>query len=95
MDPVSFRRDYMGRLAELTVNSRPIIQNLSMVAQEYSRYADVVTECIEQHIRRVSFHFLHSSFPFRVVVCRLSGARRDGQEGLNSSFDLIMYCSLH
>lgn len=57
MDPVSFRRDYMGRLAELTVNSRPIIQNLSMVAQEYSRYADVVTECIEQHIRRVSLPF--------------------------------------
>ncbi|TFY83951.1 hypothetical protein EWM64_g78 [Hericium alpestre] len=52
-DPNIFRRDYSSRLAELTVNSRPIIQNLSMVAQEYSRWADVVVDCIEAHIRRV------------------------------------------
>ncbi|THH14893.1 hypothetical protein EW146_g5507 [Bondarzewia mesenterica] len=53
VDPNTFRRDYTARLAELTVNSRPIIQNLSMVAQEYSRWADVVVQCIEDHIRRV------------------------------------------
>ncbi|KAI0750747.1 hypothetical protein C8Q80DRAFT_1351877 [Daedaleopsis nitida] len=32
---------------------RPIIQSLSMIAHEYARFADVVVECIEQHIRRV------------------------------------------
>ncbi|ETW83891.1 hypothetical protein HETIRDRAFT_62543 [Heterobasidion irregulare TC 32-1] len=53
VDPNTFRRDYTMRLAELTVNSRPIIQNLSMVAQEYSRWADVVVQCIENHIRQV------------------------------------------
>ncbi|KIP12904.1 hypothetical protein PHLGIDRAFT_61295 [Phlebiopsis gigantea 11061_1 CR5-6] len=52
-DPNHFRRDYFARLAELTVNSRPIIQGLSMTAQEYARYADIVVNCIEQHIRRV------------------------------------------
>jgi len=54
LDPVSFRREYTSRLAELNVNSRPIIQNLSMLAQDYSRYAEIVAQCLEGHIRRVS-----------------------------------------
>src|ERR1700722_14020601 len=54
LDPNAFRRDYSARLAELTVNSRPIIQNLSMFAQEYSRWAEIVSQCVEAHIRRVS-----------------------------------------
>ncbi|KAI9574713.1 hypothetical protein HD554DRAFT_2049358 [Boletus coccyginus] len=53
VDPNSFRRDFTARLAELTINSRPIIQTLSMFAQEYSRWADVVAQCIDSHIRRV------------------------------------------
>ncbi|KAI0353595.1 hypothetical protein OH77DRAFT_1458232 [Trametes cingulata] len=52
-DPNTFRRDYSTRLSNLTVNSRPIIQSLSMIAQEYTQFADVVVQCIEQHIRRV------------------------------------------
>ena len=54
LDPHMFRRDYMARLANLTVNSRPIIQSLSMIAQDYSRFAEIVVQCVEQHIRRVS-----------------------------------------
>ena len=46
LDPNMFRRDDMSRLGELTVNSRPIIQNLSVVAQEYSRYAEIVAQRI-------------------------------------------------
>ncbi|KAG0709743.1 hypothetical protein DFH29DRAFT_885631 [Suillus ampliporus] len=53
VDPNSFRRDYTTRLAELTINSRPIIQTLSMIAQEYSRWAEIVAQCLEAHIRRV------------------------------------------
>ncbi|KAH7887649.1 hypothetical protein F5I97DRAFT_1806239 [Phlebopus sp. FC_14] len=53
VDPNSFRRDFAARLAELTINSRPIIQTLSMFAQEYSRWADVVAQCLDAHIRRV------------------------------------------
>jgi hypothetical protein len=54
VDPNTFRKEYNARLAELTVNSRPIIQGLSMMAQEYSRWAEIVGQCIEAHIRRVS-----------------------------------------
>ncbi|KAG1755588.1 hypothetical protein EDB19DRAFT_1662099 [Suillus lakei] len=53
VDPNSFRRDYAARLAELTINSRPIIQTLSMIAQEYSKWAEIVAQCLEAHIRRV------------------------------------------
>ena len=61
LDANTFRRDYVTRLSNLTVNSRPIIQTLSMIAQDYNRYADVVAQCIEQHLRRVS-HRLHDLF---------------------------------
>lgn len=57
-DPNTFRRDYSTRLSNLTVNSRPIIQSLSIIAQEYTRFADAVVQCIEQHIRRVSTVYL-------------------------------------
>ena len=56
LDPESFRRDYTSRLAELTMNSRPIIQDLSVYAQEYSRWSDSVVSCIDKHIRMVSAH---------------------------------------
>ncbi|KAI0832354.1 hypothetical protein BC628DRAFT_1346325 [Trametes gibbosa] len=52
-DPNTFRRDYSARLSNLTVNSRPIIQSLSIIAQDHTRFADGVVQCIEQHIRRV------------------------------------------
>lgn len=54
VDPIAFRRDYTNRLGELTVNSRPVIQSLSLLAQEYSRFAEIVAQCLESHIRRVS-----------------------------------------
>lgn len=44
----------MRSLSELTFNSRPVIQNLSNVAADNLRYADIVVSCIDEHIRRVS-----------------------------------------
>jgi hypothetical protein len=80
VDPNAFRRDYASRLAELTVNSRPIIQSLSMLAQDYSRWADIVAQSIESHIRKVSprsaYCLVVSSFarPIHggVSLCRIS-----------------------
>lgn len=67
-DPNSFRKDYSARLAELTVNSRPIIQGLSMMAQEYSRWADIVGQCIDAHIRRVSQTFFSAQVRTRTSI---------------------------
>ena len=64
-DATYFGRDYTARLAELTVNSRPIIQDLSMIAQEFRyRFADTVVHCLENHIRRVS---TLSPFPLPLI----------------------------
>ncbi|KAF8621585.1 hypothetical protein AX15_007610 [Amanita polypyramis BW_CC] len=53
LDPARFRREFTTRISELQVNSRPMIQNLSMLAQDYSRFAEIVAQCLEEHIRRV------------------------------------------
>ena len=78
LDPAGFRREFTARLSELQVNSRPIIQNLSMLAQDYSRFAEIVAQSLEEHIRRVSFIlFRHTIKPkcFHIVLpsllCRL------------------------
>lgn len=58
VDCDSFRRDFSSRLSELTFNSRPIIQQLSMLAQDGARFAGIVAQCLETHIRRVSHSYL-------------------------------------
>lgn len=52
VDATTFRRDFSRGLEQLTFNSRPIIQHLSMFAQDHARYSDIVAECLEEHIRR-------------------------------------------
>ncbi|KAI5893471.1 uncharacterized protein SCHCODRAFT_02621902 [Schizophyllum commune H4-8] len=53
MDAASFRREFTTRLAELNVNSRPLIQGLSALAHDHVRYGDIAAQCLEAHIRRV------------------------------------------
>jgi pre-mRNA cleavage complex 2 protein Pcf11 len=70
VDPNTFRRDYAGRLAELTINSRPIIQSLSMIAQEYTRFSGIVAQCLEAHIRRVSTSHFSTISTLHYLVLR-------------------------
>jgi pre-mRNA cleavage complex 2 protein Pcf11 len=54
-DEQYFRHDYARRLSALTFNSRPLIQELSILAQTYSQtMSRVVIESIEQQLRMVS-----------------------------------------
>ena len=48
----------MARLSELTFNSRPMIQHLSMLSQDSLRFADIVAQCIEEHIQKVSHSYI-------------------------------------
>jgi hypothetical protein len=86
VDPGSFRCDYTARLAGLTDNSRVIIQALSMYAHDFSRWGDVVTQCIEAHIRRVSG-------PLSSIVSS-SACLSDGLEDgvtISKKFNLVVY----
>ena len=60
-DSIQFRQFYAHKLRGLTENSKPAIHALSMIAQDFVRWADVVAQCIENHIRRVSRHVFLSS----------------------------------
>ena len=85
-DPTHFRRDYAARLGQLTFNSRPHIQSLSMIAQDYTRYADIVVQCVEQHIRRVSHRFWpFSPDPFRYPRILIRNVAHDVYGGVEVS----------
>jgi len=54
VDPLTFRRDLTSRLSNLTFNSKFHIQDISVFAADYPQWADIVAQCIDQHIRQVS-----------------------------------------
>jgi hypothetical protein len=93
VDPNTFRRDYASRLAELTVNSRPIIQNLSMIAQEYTRFSEIVAQCLEAHIRRVST-ILYSWFLSYTAGCCIILGRGSWHSSCIICCSLVMYLVL-
>lgn len=49
----AIREDYLYSLKELTFNSRPIITNLTIIAQENVNHAQVIAKAIEEHISKV------------------------------------------
>ncbi|KAG8834878.1 hypothetical protein FRC17_006623 [Serendipita sp. 399] len=57
IDENNFRSLYTQRLGALTLNSRPIIQDLSMLAQNYPQMAHIVVDSIERQVRTVSAPF--------------------------------------
>lgn len=61
-DSIQFRQFYAHKLRGLTENSKPAIHALSMIAQDFVRWADVVVQCIENHIRRVPPPFKLTAF---------------------------------
>ena len=55
VDPNAFRRFYMYHLSTLVHNSKPIITNLTLLAQDHIiRMAPVVAQCLDDHLRTVS-----------------------------------------
>ncbi|CAG9826753.1 unnamed protein product [Diabrotica balteata] len=48
------KAEYMSSLADLTFNSRPLINVLTMLAEENSPNAPVIVEAIEEHLAKVN-----------------------------------------
>ncbi|EJD53737.1 hypothetical protein AURDEDRAFT_110499 [Auricularia subglabra TFB-10046 SS5] len=70
MGPDEFRQFYASHLATLTFNSRPIIQNLSLMAQDFQRWASIVAQCLEAHIRRVPSTLKLPAFYLLDSICK-------------------------
>lgn len=86
-DPNSFRRYFTQQLQGLTFNSKPIITSLTLFAHEHVvRMSGVVAQCMEEHLRTVSFELPLSSDIEPVVpsqrfpVCRVGRRCREGDE---------------
>ncbi|KAK3923779.1 Pre-mRNA cleavage complex 2 protein Pcf11 [Frankliniella fusca] len=44
---------YMSSLADLTVNSKPHINALTMLAEDYLNYADAIVKAVDDHLQKV------------------------------------------
>jgi len=45
--------EYLSSLMDLTVNSKPLINMLTMLAEENKVYAEAIVQAIESHIQKV------------------------------------------
>ena len=54
-DSESIREEYASSLTDLTFNSKPIINSLTIIAGENSQAAEIIVDAIEDRIRSVCF----------------------------------------
>ena len=53
MGPEAFRAFYLERLRALTFNSKPVIDELTIIAEDNRNYAPIVVDCIKDKIIKV------------------------------------------
>ena len=49
--------EYLSSLSDLNCNSKPLINMLTMLAEENIEYAPVIVKVVEQHIAKVKIMF--------------------------------------
>lgn len=50
--------EYLSSLADLNVNSKPLINMLTILAEENIQHAPVIVQAIEHHLAKVKFMLL-------------------------------------
>lgn len=63
--------EYSNALADLNINSKPLINMLTMLAEENSAYAPIIVQCIERQLHKV-FKLYNSNEYFKVIEERCS-----------------------
>lgn len=49
----AIREEYMSSLADLDQNSKPMIDMLTMLAEDHRQHAPIIVDCIKQRIAQV------------------------------------------
>ena len=62
-----FQLEYASMLSDLTFNSKPMINSLTMVAEENKGLAEVIVNLVERRIAEVSIP-AHSRAPFVILI---------------------------
>lgn len=47
--------EYTSSLSDLTINSKPLINMLTMLAEDYMENASVIVQAVEEHLEKVTF----------------------------------------
>lgn len=56
MDPIKekdIEEEYLSSLMDLNVNSKPLINMLTMLAEDNIEYAHVIVKAVEKHLAKV------------------------------------------
>lgn len=51
-------QEYRSSLEELTANSKPLINMLTMLAEDNEQYAPEIVKVIETHLQQVNLNFI-------------------------------------
>lgn len=59
--------EYSNALADLNINSKPLINMLTMLAEENSAYAPIIVQCIERQLLKV-FKLYNSNENLKIIT---------------------------
>lgn len=66
--PHDIAQDYKCSLMDLTFNSKPIINNLTIIAHENMEFAHIITKVIEEHINKVQRNVSSADFCHFMII---------------------------
>lgn len=55
---IDVAEDYQSSLQDLNLNSKPLINMLTMLADDYIAHASVIVDVVEKHILKVLFIYI-------------------------------------
>lgn len=48
--------EYISSLSDLTINSKPLINMLTMLADDNVEHAPAIVQAVETHLQKVTYH---------------------------------------
>lgn len=54
--------EYLSSLVDLNINSKPLINMLTILAEENIEHGQVIVDAVEQHIAKVFIYFIFKQF---------------------------------